>query len=193
MAWRISLHPLLHMTNFSSISQKKNKSLQLTIALYYLPIVWQQNIIWFLFMHGHKTRKCCKMLYVVWDIPERNRPYSNFCPWAVQAISEATFDHQVTTPIPPCGCKTVHPHASLKCSLGWDYPRDYPNLGDYPNPFRSSWPSWLTGEAPVRGTRRTSRHHPWSGRCPGGSWSPWHDTEIGRKKQICKLLNKVRI
>ena len=39
MWWRISLRPERHMAHFSCISQKKNKSLQLTIALYYLSIV----------------------------------------------------------------------------------------------------------------------------------------------------------
>ena len=25
-------------------------------------------------MYGHQTGKCCKSLYVVWDIPVQNRP-----------------------------------------------------------------------------------------------------------------------
>ena len=34
MDWRIYLRPVQHMTNFPSISQKNNKSIQLTIDLY---------------------------------------------------------------------------------------------------------------------------------------------------------------
>ena len=39
MAWRISSRPVRHMIFFSSISQKENKSIQLTTALYLPPIV----------------------------------------------------------------------------------------------------------------------------------------------------------
>ena len=39
MRWSISLRPVRHMPTLSHISQKNNKSLQLTLALYYLPIV----------------------------------------------------------------------------------------------------------------------------------------------------------
>ena len=36
--------------------------------------VWQQNITSSLFMYGHQTGKCFKILCVVQDIPVRNRP-----------------------------------------------------------------------------------------------------------------------
>ena len=39
MTWRASLRPVQHMTIFSFILQKRTESFQLTIALYYLPIV----------------------------------------------------------------------------------------------------------------------------------------------------------
>ena len=69
---------------FSSISLKKNNSLQLTIALYTLLdsvgllSTWQQNITSFLFMHDCKTRKCGKMFYAVYGTfhCKRNRPLS---------------------------------------------------------------------------------------------------------------------
>ena len=45
MAWRLFLHPIWHTTNFIIyFTQKKNKSLRLTIALYYLPIVLNNNM-----------------------------------------------------------------------------------------------------------------------------------------------------
>ena len=66
------------MTIFSSIPQKRTKSLQLTIALYYFPIVLYlalpQNITSFLFLYGHHTEKCCKFFNVVRDILSQNRP-----------------------------------------------------------------------------------------------------------------------
>ena len=77
MTWRVSLRPIGHMTVFSSIPQKRTKSLQLTIALYCLPIVFSITTKHYFipfFWHGHRLGKCCKMVYVVRDIPSRNRP-----------------------------------------------------------------------------------------------------------------------
>ena len=39
MRWSISMRPVRHMGTLSCILQKNNKSLQLTVALYYLPII----------------------------------------------------------------------------------------------------------------------------------------------------------
>ena len=77
MRWSISLRPVQHITTLSCISQKNDISLQLTIVLYYLPIVLsittKHNFIPF-YVYGHQTGKCCKILHVVRDIPVRNRP-----------------------------------------------------------------------------------------------------------------------
>ena len=46
-------------------TEKDEKSFQLTIALYYLPIVLtcsMQTITSFLLLYGHQTGKCCKIL-----------------------------------------------------------------------------------------------------------------------------------
>ena len=66
--WRVSLRPVRHMTIFSStwhIPQKRIKSLQLTIALYYHPIVLsittKHNFIPFFVWspNWENVAKCC--------------------------------------------------------------------------------------------------------------------------------------
>ena len=71
------------MTFFSSayMSQKK-KNPSSWLLLY--TTLWQQNITSFLFMSGHKTGKCSKIVYVVQDIPVRNHPKA--CFWHLHDI-----------------------------------------------------------------------------------------------------------
>ena len=196
MAWRISLRPLLHMTNFSSISQKKNKSLQLTIAWYYLPIVFsmttKHNFHSFLCMitRLENVAKCCMSYrtfqYGIAPIQIFAHELSKQSLKPCSALSSSSPPYtSLWMYDSPSSCK---PQRLIRMRLSLDYL----NLGDYPNPFRSSWPSWLTGEAPVRGTRRTSHHHPWSGRCPGGSWSPGMTRKLGGKNRYDSFLIKSR-
>ena len=42
-------------------------------------LVRQQNITSFLFMYGHQTGKCCKILYAIWDIPVGYCPACVYC------------------------------------------------------------------------------------------------------------------
>ena len=105
--------------------------------------------------------------------------------WPVRSSSTSPSCTSLWMYDSPSSCK---PQRIIRMRLSLDYP----NLGDYPNPFRSSWPSWLTGEAPARGTRRTSRHRPWSGRCPEGSWSPGMTRKLGGKNRYDSFLIKSR-
>ena len=93
MTWRIFLRPVRHMTTFSSIPQKRTKPLQLTITLYYLPIVLsittKHNFIPFLY--GHQIRKYSKIVYVVWDILSRNRPLDDWQRHHTTRPSDCTF------------------------------------------------------------------------------------------------------
>ena len=90
MTWRVSLRPVRYMAIFSSIPQKRTKSLHRTIAWYYIPIVFsittKYNFIPFLF--GHETEKCCKILYVVRDILSRNRPCVHSKSQILQSVSD---------------------------------------------------------------------------------------------------------
>ena len=45
-----------------------------------LLILLPQNITSFLFVYGHQTEKCCKIVYVICDILSRKRPKMDYCP-----------------------------------------------------------------------------------------------------------------